>query len=147
MNQSTLLFGVDVVALLLALLKMLADEFRWSERLVSWLRAVVVALVVLLTGLQAMGILFGPASEPIVLLVLTVLSAFLVSKGYLPAFIGTVTAFSDMIRFTAFKSIGVGMLLKTSEDEKFTQEERTRRVRWLFARYALRRTLNEKDWA
>jgi hypothetical protein len=145
-NQSTTLFGIDVSLLLLALLKLFADEFGFSERLVSWLRAVVIALVVLLTGLQSMGLLFGPASEPIVLLVLTVLSAFLVSKGYLPAFIGTVIALSDMIRFTAFKSIGVQMLLATKEDEKFTQKERNRRVRWLFARYALRRTLNEKDW-
>jgi len=100
-EMNTVLFGIDVVAVLLALLKLVADTFELSESVVKWLRAIVVAVSVTLLGLQDLGILFGPESEQVVLLVLSVVAAFLVTMGYAPAAIGTVVAVSDSIRLSA----------------------------------------------
>jgi hypothetical protein len=129
---STILFGVNVAAIFIALLKLLAGWLNWKDGLVEPLRALVLTVVVVLVGLQAEGIILPPASERWVLLTLTALSTFLVSMGYLPEAKVLVRVCYDLVRWAAFDSY-VQMIVKSTR----SNEESASQTRALLKRYRL----------
>lgn len=107
MNGSVL-FGFDLFGIALALWKMLVAEAfpelgeRWKRVILALLMTVCTVLV----GLQGMGVLFPPESAPVVTLVLTAITAFLITMGYAPEVIGVVNALVDLIRVAAIAKFG-----------------------------------------
>lgn len=114
--MSTVLFGIDVLVLLYSLAKMLKDKVGWSENTASWVRAAIAALVVVVIGLQAEGVILGPETETWVVMALTALSVFLASLGYGPDVVGTIRAMSDLVRLQAFEHLNLWVASMLVED-------------------------------
>jgi len=105
--EGNLLFGFDLFAIVLAIWKLVTTELfpKLSER---WKRAILALLmsgVTVLIGLQTMGVILPPESQPVVTLVLTAIMAFLTTMGYGAEVIGVVNATVDLVRFAAVQKV------------------------------------------
>jgi len=117
--EGNLLFGFDLFAIVLAIWKLITTELfpKLSER---WKRAILAFLmtgVTVLIGLQTMGLIFPPESQPVVTLVLTAIMAFLATMGYSAEVIGVVNATVDLVRFAAIQKIAEPSMMAKGTEE------------------------------
>ena len=100
--MSFVLFGVELVALALGLVKLFAD-LGLAERWADELRAVLLTGCAALVGLQEMGVIFPPESEQWVKFVLGLVAVYLAARGYLPEIRAFIRVVTDPVRFYAYK--------------------------------------------
>ena len=103
MNVTSVLFGVDVAAIVVSLWKMTFTEYLPDvpEKVKRPILAFLIASAVLIVGLQAQGYILPPETEQVVNLALTTIAAFLVVMGYGPEVGSLGRAGVDLIKLSA----------------------------------------------
>lgn len=130
--MDTVLFGFDLVALFASLLKLAQEGFSLSARLVKIIGALLVAIAIVVVGLQGEGIILGPETEQWVVLGLTALSAALASLGFGPGLVGTSLAVVDTVRLSAAKRRAGSIIMAA---DKGTADETYNKLKSVLARY------------
>lgn len=102
----TTLLGFDVFAILMALLKMTNDWVALGEKANKYLGGLIMAFSVGIVGYHSINPLFTETQEPHVVLVLTVVTAFLTAVGFGPGVVGTIKSVHALVRFRALEASG-----------------------------------------
>jgi len=110
--MSTVLFGFDLVAIFMAVLKLATELLGLSAKATRYVGAFLVSVAVVIVGLQEQGVILGPETEATVVLALNAVTAFLVALGFGPEVVGTVTALLDLPRLKAM------MVYKAMQEER-----------------------------
>lgn len=130
--MDTVLFGFDLVALFASLLKLSQEAFGLSARVTKTIGALLVAVAIVVVGLQGEGIILGPETGTWVVLGLTALSAALASLGFGPGLVGTSLAVVDTVRLSAAKRRAGSIIMAA---DKGVAEETYSKLTRVLARY------------
>ena len=134
MEAKSILFGVDLAAFGLALVKLLVDRTNLSKTWADLIRALFAAAGVLAVGLHGMGYITSIV-EPWVVLVANVVTIFFVSLGYMPGAIGLGTALSDQAKQKAY--MGALKLVVSPDEARKSSDRAQTQAYHLAERYRL----------
>ena len=120
------LFGINLAAIAVGLVKLFVDVFGLKQRAAEEVRAILLTLAAAAIGLQQMGAILPPESEQYVVFALSIVSTYLVVRGFLPEASSLVRALTDTVKVRALTgSISVWL----QANETATEDSVAARVR------------------